>query len=74
VSRGDLAAGVFAERRSAGTVLPNIGDDAYQGPDWVVASRNGVVIELRLGPAAPATAPRFLPWLLHVAIGRLPAS
>jgi hypothetical protein len=74
VSRGDLAAGIFAERRSAGTVLPNIGADAYQGPDWAVASRNGVVIELRLGPAAPATAPRFLPWLLHVAVGRLPAS
>jgi hypothetical protein len=71
VSRAEPAAQVIAERRS-GTALPNIGDESYSGADWVTSRRGDAVIDLRLGPAAPAGAATFLPWLLHTAVGRLP--
>jgi hypothetical protein len=72
VSRAEQGSQVLDARRSAGTALPNIGDESYAGPDWVAARHGDVVLVLRLGPGAPGANPRFLPWLLHTAVGRLP--
>ena len=72
VSRAEHGSQALDARRSTGTALPNIGDESYAGPDWVAARRGDVVLVLRLGPGAPGANPRFLPWLLHTAVGRLP--
>lgn len=72
VSGAQQATRILDGRRSAGTALPNIGDEAYTGADWAAARRGDLLVMLRLGPGAAGADPRFLPWLLHTAIGRLP--
>ncbi len=53
--------------------LPGIGDEAYTGKDWAVASWGGVVVSVS-ARGGPPVDPRNLHWLLATAMSRLPAT
>jgi len=64
-----LPAQLAMRSRRAGQPLPGIGDEAYGGDGWAMARRGDRVLMIQ----APGADPRFLPWLLQTATGRLPA-
>jgi hypothetical protein len=52
--------------------LPGIGDEAYAGNGWAVASRGGVVVSV--SARGRPVDPRHLHWLLATAMSRLPVT
>jgi hypothetical protein len=70
VARGK-AVGLVMRGARGGTKLPGIGDEAWQGPNWVVGRRGQTMLRLNLETGAQ-TSPQSLPTLLTKALSRLP--
>jgi len=59
--------------RRSGTAVPEIGDEAWAGPGWVLGRQGDTMVRLNLEPSS-ATVPASanpLPALLATALGRL---
>jgi hypothetical protein len=64
---------LMAAHRYRGTVLAGIGDEAYQGPGWVIARRGDAVVRIELplgaGPVVPGIEVALLRRAVSSAVG-----
>ncbi len=70
VARG-RAVGLVMRTVRSGSQLPGIGDEAWQGPDWVVARRGETMIRINAERGSGVRS-EALPALLTAALARLP--
>jgi hypothetical protein len=77
VVRVAVAAGIAARMvlraRHAGTPLPGVGDEAYQGDHWAGARVGDRAVGVQVDGSVGPLHPNSLPWLLQTAVSRLPA-
>ncbi|MGW3603954.1 DUF2207 family protein [Micromonospora sp. NPDC005161] len=73
VTRGTMARFNLTVGRSTGVPLPEVGDEAYAGPDRVVGRRGDLVLLLVRGPGAGEIEAEQLAGLLSTALSRLPS-